>query len=193
MKKVLDIKKFTYLFLATLAKKTRIIQLDAKNKHILACRLPVNFKQNIQNIMCEQNGWAEKFSNLIDVEEYFYDHFAWEHKFSKTIEEVLKELNKKHTYDIKYDSFCIDFTEKEVDLILRKFTTPVKDNMDHFVNLVIDYIYTREYQENFHDTNAKSIKFMHELNRSRYENYSKHSEFMREIKQKAYGDDEVTK
>ena len=182
MKKVLDLKKFTYLFLATMAKKTPIIQLDAKNKHILDCRLPVNFKQNIQNIMCEQNGWAEKFSNLIDITEYFYDHFAWERKFSRAIDEVLKELNKKCTLDIECDSISIDFTEKEVNLILSKFPTPLKDNMNHFANLVADQIYTREFEEHFNEMSATSRKYMRDLYNARYHNPSEFKQILQEKK-----------
>ena len=71
MKRVLTLKQFVCLLLAKLAEKTPVIQLSPKKQDVLICRLPARYKQNIQNIMCEQNGWTEKFSNLIDVEEYF--------------------------------------------------------------------------------------------------------------------------
>ena len=71
MKRVLTLKNFTYLYLAKMAEKTQIIQINPENKNLVICSIPGNYKQTIQNIICEQNGWTEQFSNLIDIEEYF--------------------------------------------------------------------------------------------------------------------------
>ena len=187
MKRVLSKKQFCLLLLAKLAEKTPIIQAKAGNKDKLICCLPARYKQNIQNIICEQNGWTEKFSNLIDVEEYFNDHFAWESNLSNALEEVLKELKKSYKYNFYHDRIEITFTQEEVDAILNKFTKPVRENMDHFANLVGDYMYTRQHQEAFRPEDEKSIKLMHDLNEKRYRDRKAHQAFMDEIKQKAYG------
>lgn len=187
MKKVLTKKQFICLLLAKLAEKTPIIQAKPKNKDILVCCLPARYKQNIQNIMCEQNGWTEKFSNLIDVEEYFENHFVWETKISNTLEDVLQELNKSYKYNFYYDRIEITFTQEEVDAIYKKFTKPVIENMDHFANLVGDYTYTREFQENFRFQDDRSVKFMHDLSEKWCRNTSEFEQFIKDIKQKAYG------
>lgn len=187
MKKVLTQKQFCLLLLAKLAEKTPLIPLKPKNKDVLICRLPARYKQNIQNIICEQNGWTEKFSNLIDVEEYFNDHFTWESNLSNVLEEVLKELKKSYKYNFYHDSLEINFTKEEVDAIYKKFTKPVIENMDHFANLVGDYIYTRQYQEEHRNHDERSVKFMHDLSEKRYRDPSAFIKFIEETKQKAYG------
>ena len=189
MKKVLTIKQFTYLFLATMAEQSKIIQLDPKNKDILVCVLPATYKQNIQNIMCEQNGWAEKFSTLIDVEQYFDNHFHWEDMLSLQIEDALETLGKKYEYDFFTDTIRIDFSKGEVEVILQKFPKSAQENMDHFARLVGDFIYTRQYQEQYHDNNARSIKYMHELSEKKYREPAEFEKMVQEITQKSYGED----
>lgn len=193
MKKVLTLKQFACLLLAKLAEKTPLLQLNPKNQDVLVCCLPARYRQNIQNIMCEQNGWAEEFSNIIDVEKYFENHFLWEYELSKTIEEVLNDLKKSYKYNFYHDRLEIMFTKEEVDTILKNFTKPVKENMDHFANLVGDRIYTREFQESFHDHDSRSVKFMHELSEKKYRERSAFEDFINEKKEKAYGKKEITK
>ena len=189
MKKVLTLKQFAYLFLATMADQSKIIQLDPKKKDILECVLPVTYKQNIQNIMCEQNGWAEKFSTLIDVEEYFDNHFIWEDMLSFQIEDALKTLGKDYVYDFSSDTIRIEFSKGEVEVLLKKFPKAARENMDHFARLVGDFIYTRQYAEQYHDNNARSTKYMHELSEKKYREPAEFEKIVQEITQKAYGED----
>ena len=193
MKKVLTLKQFTYLFIATMAEQSKIIQLDPNKKDILECAIPATYKQNIQNIMCEQNGWAEKFSNLIDVEQYFDNHFLWEDMLSLQIKEALETLGKNYVYDFSSDSIRIEFTKREVEAILKKFPKSVKENMDHFARLVGDFIYTRQYSEQYHDNSARSTKYMHELSEKRYKEPAEFEKTIQEITHKAYGEDDITK
>lgn len=193
MKKVLSLKQFTYLFLATMAEQSKIIQLNPNKKDILECCIPATYKQNIQNIMCEPNGWAEKFSTLIDVEQYFDNHFTWEDLFSLQIEEALETLGKDYVYDFSTDTIRIEFTKGEVECLLKKFSKPAKENMDHFARLVGDFIYTRQYREQFHDLDAKSVQFMHNLSEKRYRQPKEFEEFVQEKTQKAYGGDDISK
>jgi len=186
MKKVLSIKKFTYLFLAKMAEKSPIIDLKG-NKDVLICTLPVCYKKNIENIMCEQNGWAEEFSNLIDVDSYFKDHFEWEMLLALNIKQVLVELNKDFEYDFLNDRICIKFTQAEVDAILSKFSRREIENMDHFANLVGGRIYSREFQEHYQEQDSKSTKFMHDLHEKRYRKYDEYIKILTEISEKAYG------
>lgn len=187
MKRVLTLKKFTYLFLAKMAEKTPIIQLKSDKKDILICTLPARYKKNIENIMCEQNGWAQEFSNLIDVDAYFKDHFEWEMLLALNIKNVLAELNKDFEYDFLNDRICIKFTQAEVDAILSKFSKKEKENMDHFANLVGSQIYRREFQEHYQEQDSKSTKFMHDLNEKRYRNRNEYEKTLSQISQKAYG------
>ena len=193
MKKVLTLKQFTYLFLATMAEQSKIIQFDPNKKDILECCIPATYKQNIQNIMCEQNGWAEKFSTLIDVEQYFDNHFIWEDMLSLQIEDAFEALGKTYVYDFSTDTIRIEFSKGEVEAILRKFPKSAKENMDHFARLVGDFIYTRQFSEQYYDNNARSIKYMHELSEKKYREPAEFEKTIQEITQKAYGEDEIEK
>ena len=145
MTKAMNIKDFTYLLLATLADKAKVINL--KNKSVRTISLPNTFKESIEKIMYQGNGWEKDFSILIDAEEYFSNHYAWEYRFSRCLKEVLKELDKQIEYDVVNDRLCIDFTQEEVDNILVKYQDEeINDKMDHFSNLVVDFVFTRGYQ-----------------------------------------------
>lgn len=162
MENTIKIEDFVYLLLGTLGTKPQIIDLTDKNKIIVS--LPSNYKQRIQNILCAENRWKEMFSSLIDIEEYFDDHFVWETKLANTLKNVLEEMKKEITYDFERDSLIITFTEQEVkDIINRYKSEELKNTMDHFTNLLTDYIYSREFQEEHYDYYASSVKKMHEL------------------------------
>jgi len=160
-KKVLNLKDFVYLLLGTLAKNSQIIDLEDTNKRVVA--LPVRYKQIIENILCADNGWKERFSCLIDIEEYFDNHFAWEMKLSIELKQALIDLNKSYEYDFEYDKLRISFTKEEVDAIMSKYQDEeINDKMDHFTNLLVDYIYTQEFQERFNDYYASTVEKMHQ-------------------------------
>ena len=91
--KPLKIKDLALGMMASIAEESPYHYLKQPERK--TCVLPVNYKQNIQNIMCEPNGWAEKFSNLIDIEAYFKDHFRWELMLSISIKEAVEELKKE--------------------------------------------------------------------------------------------------
>ncbi|MBR3891807.1 MAG: hypothetical protein IKJ30_07065 [Bacilli bacterium] len=168
MKKTMDIKDFTYLFLATLADNSKIINL--RDKKIRTIHLPVNYKQIFENIMYAGNGWDEEFSIFIDTEEYFDDHFAWEEKFASALKETLIELEKPYKYDFVNDRLLIDMKQEQVDAILAKYPSEkLRNIMDHFTNLVVDFIYTREYAENYHDYSAITSAKIREINKNKIE------------------------
>ena len=109
------------------------------------------------------------FSNLIDIDTYFDDHFEWELIFSKTLIEVLNSLNKQAEYDIINDRILIPFKQEEIDLIMNKYQdAELKNQMVRFTSLLTDYIYTREFQEEFYDYSASTIKRVKELRKDYY-------------------------
>lgn len=163
-KKCLSLEDFTILMFGVLAKNSKIHDLDDFYKKI-AC-LPFNYKQNIENILCADNRWKDMFSILLDVDDYFYDHFAWEMNFSYMINKVLGDFNKKIECDLVMDRFRVCFTNDEVNYILSKYDEEVINRMDHFTNLITDYIYTRQFQEMFYDYSANSVKKMQDLRKS---------------------------
>lgn len=66
--------------------------------------------------------------------------------------------------------------------------------MDHFANLVGDYIYTRQFQEDVRHEDVKSVKLMHDLNEKRYRDSKAYQAIIDDIKRKAYGNKkELTK
>lgn len=156
----MDIKDFTYLLLAMLANKSKVINL--KDKSIRTVSLPNTYKESIEKIMYQGNGWDEEFSILIDTEEYFSNHYKWEDKFSRCLKEVLKELNKDVEYDVVNDRIYIDFKQEEIDNILIKFQNEeINDVMDHFSNLVVDFVFTRGYE-----AMQKDLEQIREANRN---------------------------
>lgn len=163
-KKVLSISDFVYLLLATLAQDSGIIDLKDKSKKIVT--LPIQYKQIIECILCAENGWKEEFSVLIDIKEYFDDHFMWEQKLGITLKQVLVDLNKNIEYDSRYDKLLICFTDEEIKMIFKKYPDEeLKYVMNHFASLLVDYIYTRKFQEEYCDYYALTVAKLHNMNK----------------------------
>ena len=159
MKKALSLSKFSVLMIATLADNSKYIDFVYSDKKVAV--IPNNYKQRIENILCSENGWRDEFSILINTDKYFEDHFEWEQELATNIKNILNILGKKYEYDFISDSINITFSQKEVDLMLSKFKDEnVKKTMNHFVSLLGDYIYSREYQEEFHDYSSRSVQYM---------------------------------
>lgn len=141
----MDIKDFTYLLLAMLANNSKTINVHAKN--IRAFSIPGSYKEVIEKIMSQNNGWAEKFSVLIDTEEYFENNYKWEDKFSRCLRDILKEMGKETKYDVVYDNIDIVFTQDEINKILERYTNKkINEEMEHFSSLLVDYSFTRRYK-----------------------------------------------
>ena len=166
--KAMKVKDLALGMMASMAEESPYIYLREPNKK--TCVLPVNYKQNIQNIMCAGNGWFEEFSRLIDTEEYLDSHFAWEIKFAGALEEAIEELGKTIKYNYISDSIEIEFTPEEIEAILSKLTKPTRNILNHFSRLVGDRIYSREYQERYHDYSAMAVETMKEWNKAKEEN-----------------------
>ena len=111
------------------------------------------------------NGWDEEFSTFIDTEEYFDNHFAWEIKFANCLKETLKEMKKTYKYDFVDDALYFNMTQEEIDAILSKFPNEkMRNTMDHFTNLLVDYIYTRDFAERYHDYRGSTSATIREIN-----------------------------
>ena len=158
----IEIEDFVNLLLVMLANKKSRTDLNDKNKRIV--KLPANYKQIIENILCADNNWKDIFSDLINIDEYFDDHFAWEIKLTKTLKETLIKMNKSIEYEFESDSLLITFTTEEIKEIMSRYSDEeLTKPMARFVTLLTDYIYTREFQERHYDYYASSVKKMHNL------------------------------
>lgn len=154
-KQVLPIKDFARLLLATMAVQTPIIQLNPTKKDVLVCSLPANYKQNIEDVLCDVTDYAKKFSNLIDVEEYFTDHFRWESKLTQNIKEVLKDQQKPYSYDLTTDTIRVEYNQKEAEAIINAYPKTITHNMETLARHICDRRHTREYIENNFDNCRK--------------------------------------
>lgn len=165
-KQTLEVKDFVYLLLIKLADNSQI--MNSKKQKVVS--IPSNYKQIIENILCSDNGWKDKFSMLIDTEDYFDDHFFWEKKLAATLKNVLDELDKEYKYNLMTDSIFIEFSEDEIENITKRYKDEtINEEMTHFASLLVDFIYTREYQERFCDYSARAVEKMKNLNLAKTE------------------------
>ena len=165
MKKTLSLNNFVILLIATLADNSKVIDLINRDNKVAV--IPVDYKQRIENILCAENGWKYRFSILIDTDEYFDDHFAWELQLASQIQNVLQQMNKNFEYDFARDSINISFSQREIDLILSNYKDEnIKNIMNHFASLLSDWIYSRRFQEEFQDYSSRSVQYMKKLRKS---------------------------
>lgn len=157
--KCLSLYDFVTLMLIHLAKKSQII--DMRYQDLKYACIPFAYKEIIQNILCAENRWKEMFSTIINVNEYFDDHFRWETLMSNTLDKVIKNMNKTVIVDFVRDKFIITFTDDEINNLIKQYPNEkINNSVDHFTNLLNDYIYTREYKENFYDYSSRSVEKM---------------------------------
>ena len=163
MNKAMELKDFVYLMLASLSENRQIYSLE--NQEHIMISFPIEYKQIIEEILCENNGWKERFSVLINMDEYFDDHFVWEQKLGITLKEVLAELGKRIEYDFEFDRFIIIFNQEEIEEIKSRYPTELREVMSHFTGLLTDLIYTRKFKEHFYDVHSyvNAIEKMHDI------------------------------
>ncbi len=130
----LKLENFVELFLAMLAKKSDYIYFDEPDKKVAV--LSPNYKKIIEEIMFTSNGWGIKFSKLINISRYYEEQLYWENDLGEGIKTYLNRNNKKYEYNFDSDNLIINFSTPEIEKILSKYDEEVKDNMEHFVNLV---------------------------------------------------------
>lgn len=168
--KCLSLYDFVTLMLIHLAKNSQII--DVTNPNLKYACIPFSYKEIIQNIFCAENRWKEMFSKLINVDEYFDDHFGWEINMSNTLDKVIKNMNKTVNVDFVRDKFVITFTDDEINNLIKQYPNEeINNSMDHFTNLLNDYIYTREFKEEFYNYSAISVEKMRVLRNKQISKY----------------------
>ncbi len=163
----LSMHDFVKLLFAMLAKESN--EVYPRRSKTATIRIPFNYRERIENILCAGNGWKEEFSILIDTEDYFEDHFFWEERLSIEMLAVAKQLNRKFQFDLVNEQIILQLSFMEVNSILSSCKDEeVKKTMKHFASLVLCSLYGREHQEEFVDYTARSRKLMHELLQEEY-------------------------
>ena len=157
----LSMHDFTSLMLAQLTKCSKKCYGISNSKSIAS--IPFDYKERIENILCEDNGWKEEFSILIDVKEYFKDHFYWEEKLAKEIQKIGNEVGKEMYFDIISEYIVIEFNTKDIELILNKFDIETNNVMRHFTSVMVSHIYSRRHKEEIFDHSARTTAKMHNL------------------------------
>jgi len=133
--KCLSLYDFVTLMLIHLAKNSQII--DVTNPNLKYACIPFSYKEIIQNIFCAENRWKEMFSTIINVDEYFDDHFVWEINMSNALDKVIKNMNKIVKVDFVRDKFIITFTDDEINNLIKQYPNEeINNSMDHFTNLL---------------------------------------------------------
>ena len=164
MANTLTIYNFTKLMLLILAQRGS----SCKNKKIFI--IPFNYRERIENILCTDNGWRKRFSCLIDINEYFDDHFYWEEDLAKTIKNVVEEYGSEITFDIVNENMSIAFEKEKIQDGLKQYDNFIIDRMKHFASVMMSHIYSRHYKEEFVDYSSRSSAKMRELNEKRIQN-----------------------
>ena len=159
----LSIHDFAELMLAMLAKSSESV-FTKDNVQYNIIYIPFNYRERIENILCADNGWKEKFSTLINVDEYFEDHFWWEERLASEIINFAKARKKDISCDIYTEHIIIIFTETEIKEILYRFDTENIKQMRHFTALMVSRIYGRRHKEQIFDHSAKSVAKMKKMN-----------------------------
>ena len=159
---VIDMKNFVLLLLADLASKSHVIYFNG-NKNKTAC-LSTEYKKIIEDIMYQENGWGIRFATLINIHAYYEFQTDWEKKLGKTIEKVIKELNKEFVYNFENDRIEIEFTPEEINNIKKNYDEETLTIMEHFSNLINDSIFTRTWNIEMNDMDRS-------INRSMYESH----------------------
>ena len=169
-KKCLSLYDFVTLMLIHLAKKSQII--DIRYPHLKYACFPFAYKEIIQNILCAENRWKEMFSTLINVNEYFDDHFGWEIEMSNALDKVIKNMGKTVTVDFVRDKFIITFTNDEITNLIKQYPNEeINNSVDHFTNLLNDYIYTRYFKEELDNYSSISVEKMRVLRDKKISKY----------------------
>ena len=138
---VVDMKNFVLLLLADLARKTKIH--DFQNPNLKVALLPLEYRDIIEKIMYEENGWGTKFASIIPIYYYYENQREWECKLGKMIKSVLNEENLEHDFDLEYNCIRVYFTEDRINEIRSKSDSMLLEVMDHFSNLVSSYTFSR--------------------------------------------------
>ena len=157
----ISIREFAILFLVKMADNSRGINFN--NPNLKTAYIPFNYRERIENILCANNNWKDEFSVLINMEEYFEDHFDWEKVCASEILKVANELKKQLEFSIVSEYISITFSKDEIIKLLANYDCETVECMDHFVNLVLDIIYGREFQECYIDYTARTREKMHKL------------------------------
>ena len=158
----LPLHDFAKLMIAELAKNSIVKYLRGVDQKVVY--LPFNYRERIENILCADNGWRERFSCLIDIEDYFNDHFWWEERLAEEIKNVTQELKKEITFDIVSEHMIIKLTQEEVEKIEKQYDLFHIERMKHFVDVMTSRIYSRRHKEEFVDYSAKSAAKMKKIN-----------------------------
>ncbi len=110
---------------------------------------------------------------MIDIDEYFDDHFWWEEKLAQEILNVVSELGKEIDFDIISEYMSISLNPDEIKYIFKQYDKDITKIMEHFVDIMTAGLYSRRHKEKFVDYSARSVAKMHELYEKRI-----HSEFL---------------
>lgn len=151
----MSIDNFTLYFLTGFARNSKVIDLVQREN--IWVSIPSNYKDIIESILNENESWREEFSVFIDMEQYFTDHFKWEEDFVVSLEKTLNILGKRISYNLQTDNLEFCFSKEELALLSSETNNKeLSQIMDHFVTLIQNSEYTRDYRKSINRLN-KSI------------------------------------
>ena len=155
----ISIHDFAKLFLAKMAG-------EISSDGVRVTRIPFNYRQRIENVMCANDSWKKDFSTIINTKEYFEDHFFWEELLAQEIIQVIDELKLKIYFDFVNENMYLFLSEPVIDQITSNFSRRCNSAMEYFVSLITDMIYSRQFQEKFVDYTARTRKKIRKLEES---------------------------
>lgn len=151
---MIDMQHFVEITLASLANKSQDFYFYKTNKK--TAYLPINYKNIIENIMYEANGWGIRFSPLINIKTYYENQLDWEIKLANQINKYLNTHDKQISIDLENDYYKIEFQDEEINQIMAEYDDDFLNIVDHFTNLLKDQLNNdRAYQLREKEFNRK--------------------------------------
>lgn len=156
---LIDFNNFAELFLACLMNKSEVVFIG--NDKIKSAKLPIYYKELIQDIMYEQKNWRIKIHILFDIRLYYDKQIIWEKEFGVALNNCLKKDIIKHNYNFVDDVIEVECNDIEIKKILDKFDNDCLDVMESFVDLMLIYDSEKKLndQENIETNLNKMMNF----------------------------------
>lgn len=138
----MNVIDFSNMFLYTLCNMSE--NVNGENSSFLEIELPYRFKDTILCLVTKDVESMTKYSNLIDMEDYFRG--GWELYFSKCLDKLVNEVGDKIEYNLERNTIILRVNVSNVEKLYNsKYSSFYYDTMKNLVNNLYELIYSRSF------------------------------------------------